>query len=114
MGPDIMIVRADQLPADGAMVHIEQGDRDVLVASINGQLFALDNRCTHAAAWLDQGTLQVDTYEVRCPLHGGRFDVRTGRVTHKPCREPVRSYPIERTGPGATIHVSSPKEPMFK
>lgn len=48
----------------------------VLVAQIEGRYLAVDNRCPHAGAELTRATLVE--FELTCPRHGARFDLRTG------------------------------------
>jgi nitrite reductase/ring-hydroxylating ferredoxin subunit len=84
--------------AEGTMVSVEIGDDEVLLVYLNGTYYALNDRCTHAGAWLDMGTLLPATCEVMCPLHGGRFDVRTGAPTHEPCDTPVARYQVQVEG----------------
>ena len=59
---------------------------------VAGTVYCLDNRCTHVGGPLCQGALAGSI--VTCPLHGSRFDVRTGQVVGPPARTPVRSYPV--------------------
>ena len=88
---------------DGELTSIDIGDAEIVVARVGDQLFALDNLCSHAESWLDMGRLHPVSYEVECPLHEGRFDLRTGAATHLPCREPVRSWPVRIDGDDVLI-----------
>lgn len=63
---------------------------------IDGELFAIDDICTHAHALLTEGYL--DGYIIECPLHGGCFDVRNGRGQGLPITADVRSYPVKIEG----------------
>jgi len=67
------------------------GQRPVALFKIGDRVYCLDNRCTHLGGPLCQG--DFDAFVVECPLHGSRFDVRTGQVVGPPARTPVRSYP---------------------
>jgi ribulose-5-phosphate 4-epimerase/fuculose-1-phosphate aldolase len=49
-------------------------------------------------AWLHQGDLRPATWEVQCPLHQGRFDLRTGHPTAWPSSEPVQVYAVRVEG----------------
>jgi naphthalene 1,2-dioxygenase system ferredoxin subunit len=82
-------VRVSDL-ADGEMVAVELDGRDVVVARVGNEFFALGNTCSHLGAQLEQG--RVIGEEVKCPLHAGRFDLRTGKATRGPAREPVPCY----------------------
>lgn len=79
-----------EIPESGAKcVTINQ--RPYALFKVAGKVYCLDNACTHVGGPLCRGTL--DGLTVRCPLHGSRFDVRTGQVVGGPARVPVRSYP---------------------
>lgn len=75
----------------GEMTMAEVGDREIVLADIDGDVFAFDGICTHALGYLDQG--ELDGYQVLCPLHEGRFDVRTGKVVAGEPTEPIDVYP---------------------
>jgi nitrite reductase/ring-hydroxylating ferredoxin subunit len=62
----------------GAMARVTFGDLDVLVAHTDAGLVAVEDRCPHMSAPLSAGRL--DDCTLRCPLHGGAFDVRDGEV----------------------------------
>lgn len=83
---------------DGEMMAVNAGDRELLLARVHGNFYAIDNLCTHAEGWLDMGLLLPESCEVQCPLHEGRFDLRSGKATREPCAEPVRSYGIRVEG----------------
>lgn len=81
----------DDVPDDD-VIGIVVGDRDVALYKAGGEIFATDNICTHAYARLCEGFLEG--YEIECPLHQGRFDIRTGAPTCAPVTEAIRTYPI--------------------
>lgn len=81
---------------DGDMVAVDLDDRDILIARVGDDYYAIDNICTHAWGMLDQGSLHG--CEVQCPLHSGRFDLRTGEATRPPATAPVATYPIQVEG----------------
>jgi 3-phenylpropionate/trans-cinnamate dioxygenase ferredoxin component len=58
----------------------------------DGQVFAIDDTCTHQDASLADGWLEG--CEVECPLHASRFDLRTGKVDAPPAKRPVRTYEV--------------------
>ena len=57
------------------------GER-VCTVNIEGNYFAIGNVCTHLGGPLNEGTLEG--YDVECPWHGYKFDVRTGNPTKPP------------------------------
>jgi naphthalene 1,2-dioxygenase ferredoxin component len=82
---------ADDVPEDDVIGIIVDG-RDIALYNASGEIFATDNICTHGQARLCEGFLEG--HEIECPLHQGRFDVRTGQPTCAPVTEAIRSYPI--------------------
>ncbi|MDQ1730174.1 MAG: 3-phenylpropionate/trans-cinnamate dioxygenase ferredoxin component [Pseudonocardiales bacterium] len=58
----------------------------------DGELFAIDDTCTHQDASLADGWLEG--CEVECPLHASKFDLRTGAVDAPPAKRPVRTHEV--------------------
>lgn len=81
-----------ELPA-GKMLRIELHGRGILLVNLNGEILAVDDLCTHEDASLSTGCLK-DGY-VKCPLHGSRFDLRTGIPMEEPAEEPLRTYAVQ-------------------
>jgi naphthalene 1,2-dioxygenase ferredoxin component len=79
--------------ADWQMQAVAVGDREVALFSVDGSFYATDNLCTHGNARLCDGFLEGT--EIECPLHQGRFDVRTGAATCAPATNPLRTYPVK-------------------
>lgn len=86
---------ADQLPQDDVAAIVVAG-RELAFYSVEGEVFATDNICTHGQARLCEGFLLG--HEIECPLHQGRFDVRSGQATCEPAEEAVRAYPVRIEG----------------
>jgi nitrite reductase/ring-hydroxylating ferredoxin subunit len=84
--------------AEGGMVAVLVGDTEILLAQVQGQYYAIRNICSHADVWLHQGDLRPATWEVQCPLHQGRFDLRTGHATAWPASRPVEVYAVRVEG----------------
>jgi 3-phenylpropionate/trans-cinnamate dioxygenase ferredoxin subunit len=75
-------------------VIMPRGER-IALANVDGEYFAVDDVCTHDFGPLDQG--EVFGYQIECPRHGARFDLRTGRPT-MPAVLPVKTYPVRVVG----------------
>jgi naphthalene 1,2-dioxygenase system ferredoxin subunit len=80
------------LPAND-VIAVAAGAREIALYSIDGEVYATDNICTHGHARLCDGFLEG--HEIECPLHQGRFDVRTGKAMCAPLAEDVRSFPVK-------------------
>jgi len=76
----------------GNMMCITIDGKGILLANIDGTFYATDEMCTHEDARLCTGSLK-DEY-VKCPLHGSRFNLKTGKVVDDPADEDLRTYPL--------------------
>ena len=83
---------------DGEMKAVEIEGEALLLCRIEGRYHAIRDACSHADQALSEGRLRGPT--IYCPLHGARFDVRTGACLAKPATEPVASYAVEPDGEG--------------
>ena len=100
MGRFVKVARKSKLPEnDGTYVEAE-GNR-IALFNLGGEIYALDNDCTHVGGPLSQGRIEGD--QVECPWHGSRFDVRTGEVVEGPPPEPVRTYDVRVRGEDVEI-----------
>ncbi|GAC1629459.1 MAG: non-heme iron oxygenase ferredoxin subunit [Nevskia sp.] len=90
--PDWTDVAAlDEVP-EGEAVGIERAGRNLALYRVEGAVYATDNLCTHGAARLCEGF--VDGHEIECPLHQGRFDLRSGRAMRLPAKKDLRCYAV--------------------
>ena len=84
----------DDLPT-GDRMFVEIGKEPVVVFNLAGEYFAIADLCTHDMGSLGEG--EVEGYEIICPRHGARFDLRTGEVLTLPAVKGVSSYPLRVT-----------------
>lgn len=82
--------------AAGEMRAFDIAGVKVNVASVDGQLHAFDDTCTHRGCSLAKGKLDGTT--VTCPCHGSQFDVTTGEVLRGPAQRGVRSRVVQMEG----------------
>lgn len=80
----------------GSMYLVDLDGEDVVLANVDGQIFAFSGTCTHHWARLDLGELEGEV--VTCPFHGGQFNVRTGEAVAPPAALPVATYPVRMEG----------------
>jgi nitrite reductase/ring-hydroxylating ferredoxin subunit len=73
--------------------RIKLGEREVALCLVDGEVFAIDNICSHAFALLSDG--HVEGHELFCPMHGGSFDVRTGEAVGAPCTVDLTVFPTK-------------------
>jgi glycine betaine catabolism B len=83
------------------MKSVEVSGEKICVVNVEGKYYAIGNVCTHVGGPLAEGTLEG--YEVECPWHGSKFDVRTG----EPARRPESTYELKIDG--NSILIRKPK-----
>lgn len=88
-------------PGQARLVTVK--DKEIALFNVDGEFFALDNGCTHDDGPLAEG--EISGHEVICPLHGARFDVRTGEVLGPPAYESVARYDVRVTGTDIEVAV---------
>ncbi len=88
--------------ADGEVKTFQVEAHRVAVARANGQLYAVQDLCSHDDGPLGDGDLEE--YAIVCPRHGAKFDIRTGEVLAMPAAAPIETFPVmEKDG---RIHIA--------
>jgi nitrite reductase/ring-hydroxylating ferredoxin subunit len=67
-------------------------DAEYAVYRLDGEFYASDDLCTHGMVSLSYG--DVEDGQIHCPMHGGAFDIRTGKPTAQPCRFALKTYKV--------------------
>jgi len=102
-----IVATIDEIPP-GERKLVQIAGRSIGIFNINGEFFALRDRCPHQGGPLCQGTLSglmesdgPGQYQysrpdeiLRCPWHGWEFDIRTGQSWFDPARTRVRRYDV--------------------
>jgi 3-phenylpropionate/trans-cinnamate dioxygenase ferredoxin subunit len=87
----LAVCALSDLPS-GERLFIEVDEQMIIVFNIAGGLFAIADVCSHDGGSLDEA--EVEGYEVLCPRHGARFDLRSGEATRLPAVAPIPAYPV--------------------
>ena len=97
------IARLEEVPP-GKMLGADVGGERILVANVGGELNAMRAKCNHMGGLLDKGTL--DNNVVTCPLHGSKWDVKTGALVQfaRPL-PPERTYKVTVEGNQISVEV---------
>jgi 3-phenylpropionate/trans-cinnamate dioxygenase ferredoxin subunit len=90
----------------GSAKIVTVGWTSIGVYNCNGELYALEDRCSHDDGPLCEGDWEQDECRVICPRHGSAFDLRSGRPLSLPAIEPVDTYPV--TVVGGMVKVEAP------
>jgi 3-phenylpropionate/trans-cinnamate dioxygenase ferredoxin subunit len=90
---EITVCRLDELPA-GAMrlVEADDGRKIGVFHADDGELYAIEDRCSHDDGPLAEGEFDADACTVECPRHGSLFDLRSGRPKTLPAYVPVDTF----------------------
>jgi len=90
------------------MKEVQVDGEKICIVNVDGKYYAIGSICTHEGGPLADGTLEG--YEVECPWHGSKFDVRTGEVTNPPASEPEPRYQVKVDGTNLLIKKQSKSE----
>jgi 3-phenylpropionate/trans-cinnamate dioxygenase ferredoxin subunit len=93
LSPLIDICALEELPPGGKrLVTFE--DLEIGVVNCGGEIFAIEDRCSHDDGELIEGELDESECAIECPRHGSRFDLRTGKPLNLPAYVPVDTFPV--------------------
>lgn len=80
----------------GKVKTVTVNGQRIALCNVEGTFFATQDLCTHDGGPLGEG--EMWGYDIECPRHGGRFDVRTGQVTALPPILPIKTFPVRVEG----------------
>jgi 3-phenylpropionate/trans-cinnamate dioxygenase ferredoxin subunit len=87
----------------GKMIGVEAGGREIVVANVDGNYYAIGERCTHMSCMLSEGSLKGQT--VICSCHGSVFDLKTGNVVKGPAKKPEPVFQVKSEGEQILVNV---------
>ena len=79
--------------APGTVKRIVVGDKKIGLYRLDDRFYAIDDTCTHMRARLSNGF--ISGHFVECPVHFGKFDIKTGKASSAPCTVDVATYPVK-------------------
>lgn len=100
----VRVASMEDLPEDGSLLRVDAGGDAIVLARWEGEIFALEDRCSHQDFPLSDGEIDRGG-RIECVLHGAKFDLRTGRAVQLPAIAPVRTYPVEVRDDGIYLEV---------
>ena len=83
--------KSELLPGEFRVAY--DGDTAIAVFNIDGELYAIEDVCTHDGGELAGGP--IDGFAIECPRHGAKFDVRTGAALCAPAYLPTAKFPVK-------------------
>jgi naphthalene 1,2-dioxygenase system ferredoxin subunit len=81
---------------EGAGIAVTPKGQDIALFNVEGEVFAINNLCSHGNAKLCDGF--VEGHNVECPFHQAQFSLHDGTVQSGPATDPVKSWPVKIEG----------------
>ena len=86
--------------AVGTVEELKEGDRlvveidgmPIVILNLSGEYYAIADVCSHDDGPVGEGA--IEGYEIICPRHGARFDLRTGKVIALPAFVDIPAFPV--------------------
>jgi len=89
----VTIGAIDELQPGGEPIVVEINRKWVAVYNIDGEIYAIQDVCTHDGGTLADGDV-TEGHIVMCPRHGAKFDIKTGKVLSAPALVDVPTYEV--------------------
>jgi 3-phenylpropionate/trans-cinnamate dioxygenase ferredoxin subunit len=90
---ELDVCPVEELPP-GEVKIVHAGLVSVGVYNLDGEFYAIEDRCSHDDGPLCEGDFDSESGVVICPRHGANFDIRTGDALTLPATEPVAVYSV--------------------
>ena len=90
---EIDVCAVEELPP-GEVKIVHAGEISVGVYNLDGEFYALEDRCSHDDGPLAEGEFDPEEGFAVCPRHGAHIDIRTGRALTLPAVLPVETFPV--------------------
>lgn len=87
--------------SDDCPIAVIAGGKEIALYRVGQEVFATDNLCTHGRARMCDG--YQEGHEIECPLHQGRFDIRSGKALCAPLTTDIGVYPVRMIDGRITI-----------
>lgn len=92
--PQVIEVCSLEQLQPGEMRLVEWEDVEIGVFNCGGNLYAIEDRCSHDDGPLAEGEFDPENCTVECPRHGSLFDLKTGKPMTLPAYVPVDTFPV--------------------
>ena len=90
------------------VIPVTVGKLDIALYNVAGEYFATDGICTHEYVGLSDGWVEGEVIE--CPLHGGCFNIKTGKALKAPTTVDLKTYPVKVEGDTVYIGIAPGEE----
>lgn len=96
------VARTADVPAGGG-ICVSVGASNIALFNVDGTIYAIADECSHEDGPLSEGDL--DGFEVECPWHLARFDIRNGKALCEPACGDVTKYAVRVVGDDIEVEV---------
>ena len=103
MAEFVTVAHLEDVPP-GSVKTFFVGNQHLALANVEGQIYAIQDVCSHDGGPLGEG--EVEGYEVECPRHGARFDLRTGAVRSFPAVVGIKTYHTKVDGSDIKVAIN--------
>ena len=90
---ELTVCPLEELPP-GEVRIVRAGELAIGVYNLGGELYAIEDRCSHDNGILFEGPIDCERATVECPRHGSLFDLKTGKPMNLPAYVPVETFPV--------------------
>lgn len=98
----VKVAETHEIP-EGRVKRVLLKRHPVAIFHVDGAYYAIDDTCSHADASLAAG--QIMGCQVACPLHGAKFDIKSGEALTFPAVTPVSTYKVVIEGTAIMLEV---------
>jgi 3-phenylpropionate/trans-cinnamate dioxygenase ferredoxin component len=95
MAAFMKVAQVDDVPP-GKMKTVNVNGQPIVLANVDGTLYAFSGMCSHADGPLGRGKLLGDVVE--CPFHGGQFEVSSGKAVMPPATDDIPTFEVRIEG----------------
>jgi 3-phenylpropionate/trans-cinnamate dioxygenase ferredoxin subunit len=88
---------------EGKPVKLSKGGKEICVARVGNEVFAIEDNCSHQDAALSEG--EQNGYKIECWLHSAEFDIRTGAALTPPASQAVKTYEVSISGNNVEVKI---------
>ena len=103
--PELDVCPVEELPSCSVKI-VYAGSLAIGVYNLNGEYYALEDRCSHDDGPLCEGDFDAEEAIAICPRHGANIDIRTGRALTLPAVYPVETFPVRVDDGWVKVRVS--------
>ncbi|MCX8153120.1 MAG: Rieske 2Fe-2S domain-containing protein [Candidatus Bathyarchaeota archaeon] len=83
-------------------------NKEILLVNVDGEFYALDNKCPHMGYPLFFGKLEGST--IICGFHNAKFNIKTGQPLASVTDKPLKTFPVKIKKAAIYIEIESSEQ----